>query len=482
VAGKQILTAKIAGKVDHTWKCASNRPTYFYRSAAITTTPRQSWPGPALQLLLGNNSVHANEASCAESNMPFEVNTSTRINDLQNSATANASSYFVAISAGENTSGLNETDTERWMRYFLADFKLHITYNTKPNTPDSLTVDGQACASGASRPFIKTITPTLRAHVTDPDGDAMDVWFAWAKWNGSSFVDEPGGGMQGNVPNGGTAGTALFNVTGNVDGGIYTFRSQSNDSPSHSPSPISNVTHVPGNCEWQVDITSPAESTVTSDVYQEGATGGSVGQTGRFTFSSSPDTKSFLWGWSDPPTTVLNPSTLGGSVSIDWTPTSPGPQTLFVQAIDRAGNVSESTKKYQFIVAAESTALARWLLNDFSDATQLADDTGNSNTLTVTGGVLGVSGRLVPGADGLSRSAMQFKQRHRIHALEGDLPVVAQLVRGQVLLDSSGQLLAGVVVVDPIGRHDVAERELSAPPRAHAAHRDAAGAVCRDER
>src|SRR5262249_35641243 len=121
-------------------------------------------------------------------------------------------------------------------------------YNTKPNTPDTLTVDDKPCVSGADRPFVKTTTPTLRAHVTDLDGDTMNVWFTWAKWNGSSFVDEPGGGMQGSVPSG---ATAVFNVTGNVDGGIYTFRSQSDDSPSRSPYLTSDVTNIPGNCEWQ---------------------------------------------------------------------------------------------------------------------------------------------------------------------------------------------------------------------------------------
>jgi hypothetical protein len=82
IAGKQILGANISGRVDHTWKCGSNRPTYFYRSAAIAATPRQAWPGPALQLLLGNNNVHANEASCNEPNMTFEVSTATLITDL----------------------------------------------------------------------------------------------------------------------------------------------------------------------------------------------------------------------------------------------------------------------------------------------------------------------------------------------------------------------------------------------------------------
>jgi hypothetical protein len=405
VAGRQILTAQISGRVDHTWKCGSNRPTYFYRTAGISTTPRQTWPGPALQLLLGNDNVHANEDSCGEANMPFEVSTSTLINDLQASANASAGSYFIGISAGENTSGLNETDQERWMRYFLADFKLQITYNTKPNKPDSLTVDGKPCVSGANRPFVKTTTPTLRAHVVDPDGDTMNVSFTWAKWNGTSFVDEPGGGKQSNVPSG---GTALFNVTGNVDGGIYTFRAQSDDSPSHSPHLVSDVTNLPGNCEWQVDISPPAVPTVVSDVYLEGPAGcpggacGSVGQTGHFTFSSSSDTQSFLWGWSDPPTTPLTPSALGGSVSIDWTPTSSGPRTLFVRAIDRAGNVAD--KSYQFIVAAESTALARWRLDD----TTGSDDTGNGFAATLSGGPVLGAGRIVPGLDGQSRSALTF--------------------------------------------------------------------------
>ena len=408
VTHTQILTAKIAGKVDHTWLCGSNRPTYFYRTASIGTTPRQAWPGPALQLLLGHNNVHANEAACGEPNMPFEVSTDALIDDLQASADAGTASYFVGISAAENTAGLNETNQERWMRYFLADFKLHITYNTRPATPDNLTVDGKACASGASRPFVKTTAPTLRAHVSDPDGDALNVSFTWARWNGTAFVDEPGAGTQRSVPSG---GTALFTAAGNVDGGIYTFRAQSDDAASHTPSLASAVTGMPGGCEWQVDMTPPDVPTVTSDIYQEGSAGcpaagcGAVGRTGRFTLSSSPDTQAFLWGLSDPPATPAAPDAPGGSVAIDWTPSAPGPHTLFVRAIDRAGN--ESNRSYSFTVAADSTAVARWRLDDAPGATQLTDDTGNPNPLTLGAGTLGAAGRIVPGPDGAPRTAMQ---------------------------------------------------------------------------
>lgn len=407
LAGKQILGAKIAGRVDHTWKCGSNRPTYFYRAGAISAAPRQAWPGPGLQLLLGNNNVHANEADCNEPNVGWEVSTQTLINDLQNSANAGIPDYVVGISAGENTGGTNETATDRYARYFLNDFSLQVTYNTKPAKPDTLTVDGKPCASGAARPFVKTTTPTLRAHVGDADNDALNVFFAYALWNGSSFVDQ-GGGEQDNVPNN---GTAVFPITGNVDGGIYTWRAQTNDGVNHSPFLVSDVTALPGNCEWQVDVSPPAVPTVTSDIYKEGPTGcaggscGAVGQTGHFTLSSSADTPAFLWGFSDPPTHPATPATLGASVDVPYTPDSSGPQTLFVRAIDRAGN--ESNRVYQFVVAGQSPAVARWRFDEPAGGTP-ADDTGHNHALTMIGGHLGAPGRLVAGPDGQSRSAMSL--------------------------------------------------------------------------
>ena len=453
LAGKQILGAKIAGRVDHTWKCGDNRPTYFFRSDGINAAPRQAWPGPALRVLLGNNNVHANEASCNEPNVGFEVSTGALVNDIQAFANGGSANYYVAISAGSDTSGTNETLEDRYARYFLNDFTLQVTYNTKPNTPDTLTVDGKPCASGASRPFIKTTTPTLRAHVTDADNDSLNVFYAYAQWNGSAFVDK-GGGEQDNVPNG---GTAVFGVTGNVDGGIYTWRAQTNDGVGHNPFLISDVTAVPGNCEWQVDTTPPAAPTVTGDIYKEGPTGcaggacGAVGQTGRFTLSSSSDTKAFLWGFSDPPTNPVTPATLGGSVDITWTPDSSGPQTLFVRAIDRAGN--ESNRVYQFVVAGQSTAVARWMLDEAA-GTAPSDDTGHGHALTLVKGVLGAPGRLVPGQDGQSRSAMQLDG-------SGDGAVTS----GPVLANPGGSftLAAWVKITDVSATHNIIA-QVDSPP------------------
>jgi len=452
LVGKQILGAKIAGRVDHTWKCGANRPTYFYRSDGINAAPRQAWPGPPLRVLLGNNNVHANEADCNEPNVGFEVSTAALINDVQVFASQGSANYYVGISAGENTSGTNETLTDRYARYFLNDFTLQITYNTKPNTPDNLTVDGKPCASGAARPFIKTTTPTLRAHVADADNDTLNVFYAYAQWNGSGFVDQ-GGGEQDFVPNG---GTAVFGIAGNVDGGIYTWRAQTNDGASHNPFLVSDVTASPGNCEWQVDVSPPAVPAVTSDIYLEG-TGcpggacGAVGQTGHFTLSSSPDTQSFLWGFSDPPTNPVSPATLGGSVNVTWTPDSSGPQTLFVRAIDRAGN--ESNRAYQFVVTGQSTAVARWMLDEAAGSAP-GDDTGHGHALTLVKGTLGAPGRLVPGLDGQSRSAMQLDG-------SGDGAVTS----GPVLASPGGSftVAAWVKITDVSATHNIIA-QVDSPP------------------
>ena len=258
-------------------------------------------------------------------------------------------------SAPTTTWGLrvpDETTSSSWKKYDAKTARLIVTVNTRPNTPDSLTVDGQACVAGPDRPVVSTATPVLTGRVTDPDGHAMQALYTWAKWDGSSFVDV-GSGSNGPWANGSYAQL----TTGTLEhGGIYTFRMQANDSPSVPMSPgVSDVTHVPGNCEWEVDLTDPVVPTVTGDVYPEDSVGcppqgcGSVGQAGQFTFASSADVVSFQWGFTDPPTTVLNPLTTGDPVTLDWTPTDSGEKTLYVQAVDRAGRTS--TKAYHFTVA-----------------------------------------------------------------------------------------------------------------------------------
>jgi Concanavalin A-like lectin/glucanases superfamily/FG-GAP-like repeat len=152
-----------------------------------------------------------------------------------------------------------------------------------------------------------------------------------------------------------------------------------------------------GWCEFEVDTVAPSQPSVNGDIYTANCGScGSVGQTGRFTFSdAATDVVTYMWGFSSPPSNPVSASTS----YVDWTPPSGGAKTLFVTAIDRAGNQSP-VENYQFYVAPPSNAVVRWKLNE-SGGTALADDTGGGHTATLTGGTLGASGRIVGGDSAL---------------------------------------------------------------------------------
>jgi hypothetical protein len=393
VQGKQITGAKFRVQQQWSWTCnpASNAKLWITGAISPSTTWNNQpvWDGNYTASALANHRADR-AASCAGTG------------DVEFNATGLVQ-HAIASGWPDLTLGLRAADEgtiNQWKRFNATTPVLAIDYNTLPNMPDGLTVDGKACVSGAGRPFVATASPTLRAHVTDPDGDSLQTWFAYAKWDTAQnkFVDV-GGGHQDSVPNG---GTGQIPTSGLVDGGIYTFRAQTND--GHGG--VSPVTHVPGKCEWQVDLTDPAVPNVTGDVYTENSAGcpvdgcGSVGQTGGFTFASSPDIASYRWGFSDPPSTTVTPGSVGGSVTVTWTPATGGPRTLYVKAIDRAGR--SATKAYQFTVAGPAPAVARWRLGEPAGATDLADETGNGHTATLTGGTLGVPGRIVGGDTALS--------------------------------------------------------------------------------
>jgi len=123
----QVLSVSLLGRLDHSWSC-NPRPTSFYRTAPITVTPRQSWPGPALQVPLGTAQVNANESLCAQSNDSFDVTTGQLLSDVQMVVNAQMPAYYVGVSARDLVSGANESASDRWMRYFLNDFRLQIVF------------------------------------------------------------------------------------------------------------------------------------------------------------------------------------------------------------------------------------------------------------------------------------------------------------------------------------------------------------------
>ncbi|RSM41138.1 hypothetical protein DMB66_56460, partial [Actinoplanes sp. ATCC 53533] len=154
-------------------------------------------------------------------------------------------------------------------------------------------------------------------------------------------------------------------------------------------------------CELSVDLEEPTVApVVTSDDFPSEGRGKPVGQSGLFTFSSG-DVKDPVYGndidyykWSlttDVPVNTVNNTTLGGpGVSPSITPTSFGPNVLYVQSFDRAGNSSPQLR-YVFRPtracddpAADTCAAGVWQLDE-ATGTTAGDSSGKAHPLTLAG-------------------------------------------------------------------------------------------------
>lgn len=364
--GTTILSAQITGRFDHTWYCAPGLTTnYFYRSGAIATSPRQTWPGPALHTYLGAVSANANEDSCNDSNQTFELGSpasSALKDDLQAVADASwTTGYTVAVTAAHNSGGAGETTTERWARYFRNDFRLQATFNTAPDAPTNLrtTSPTTGCVTGSTRPFVSDNTPLLTARLTDADTTNIQAEFEW-------FITY--GGIVGNPPltaakqqnQDFTYQVPSSGAEAMLHGNNYSWRVRAYDGFTYGP--------WSAWCEMTIDTVAPVNPPqVSSATYPENAWGGGIGTAGTFIFTAGDsDVNSFLYGFNtDTPSTPVAATTLGGSSSpVSFSPTQFGPNWVTVRSVDRAGGLGP-IRTYVFKVNGSDPS-AWWKLDEGS--------------------------------------------------------------------------------------------------------------------
>ncbi|SCL32634.1 hypothetical protein GA0070624_4527 [Micromonospora rhizosphaerae] len=230
----------------------------------------------------------------------------------------------------------------------IKDLGISLTHNRAPNVPGKLAVGIYPCADNL---FINTTAPYLTAELTDPDvnqtggGDWVTATFAWwpvdrpaerTEWTSYYSLDAPAT-FRYDVPYG------LM-----VDGVTYAFAVRAADEY--------DVSAWSPECRFTVDTVAPPEPTVSSTDYPPGWEGpgyGGPGIPGRFTFSANgaDDVKGYYYGdWG--PAHYVAAESLGASVTITYTPTSPGTHSLYVQSVDRAGNLSAEMTQYEFVVAS----------------------------------------------------------------------------------------------------------------------------------
>lgn len=298
--------------------------------------------------------------------------------------------------------GLSATDeatTAGWKKFDENSATLSVTYNSVPNAPDQLTLDGKPCGSGAGRMYLSTVgghSPVLRAHVTDPDpADGLNVFIGWTNRTGTEHSS-----WQFSVANGGYSQATA--PAGDFDPGVpYVWRTLDHDGTDWSP--------TTGGCEFVADNTAPDKAPTVASAdgrypSDDGSAGwhDGMGKTGTFTFGANgvsdagvDDVVSYLYGTFSPPVTAVAAAGMGGDATVAITPDHPGINDLYVRSVDRAGNLGPITD-YRFFVGSATPPVGAWSFGEGSGT--VAHDAGTgAHDATLYGQASWTAGRVVGG-------------------------------------------------------------------------------------
>jgi hypothetical protein len=423
---KHILGARLETTIIHSWSCTST-PVSLYR-VGKHNSGRLTWPGPGLDEWLDERSGHAHKPSGGtgcdddpqnDSHLEFGNHV---LREVQEAAGAGATELAFGLAARKD--GAGESTQNRWKKFKLSQTKLIVDANAVPNTPTSPSSDGRGCATGASRPVLSSARPTIRAVVSDPDGETdLKAEFQWERYDRSvtPAVWRSGGTAQDTKLRSKDTGDHKFTAD-LVHGTIYRWRARTLDPWSYDgKSGTDSSVNWTGWCEFEVDTQGPQVAPgVSSSVYGDDLddTYGAVGFSAPFTFTASgvADVVAYTYGWEDPPTTQVAVDKQGADKTVVLTPPPPKPEdptsggqlTLHVLSVDRSNRMSPSTT-YTFNVGSGTGPTGSWLMADPADATVLANGVSGAPAAELVGGARpGVPGRLLGGPATPGATAVSF--------------------------------------------------------------------------
>ncbi|WP_157250045.1 DNRLRE domain-containing protein [Nonomuraea typhae] len=317
IAGKKILGATLNLWNFHSWSCSARNWEVWTANQATTAS---RWPGPALAAKYATSGqTKGFGTGCADGWVSANV---TGL--LQHWADKGWSESGMGLRATD------EGDSYGWKRFNSGNATSHVpyisvTYNSYPTAPQStwpspLSEHGSAVWSNSA-------TPQLRAHVGDADGGNVRGLFD--VYDGSTLVlDDVAGGY---------VGSGGFSATGNlpagklVNGRTYQIRAWSNDGS------LSSKTYTTRT--FTVDTAAPAAPSVSSSSHPDAGWQGDAGKPATFTVTpASGDAGWISYRLDDGVTAKVESG--GEAKTFSVTPAQPGPHTLTVTTIDKAGNAS----------------------------------------------------------------------------------------------------------------------------------------------
>ncbi|MDQ0934817.1 YD repeat-containing protein [Streptomyces turgidiscabies] len=244
--------------------------------------------------------------------------------------------------------GTDENDSTTWRRFRSANYttsgyapKLTVTYNSYPATPSSVAI-APSQVNGVR--YVTSLTPTLSAKVTDPDGSSTRGQFEVSANPAYADTTYSYTATSAAVASGSTAKLTVPSASALPAGKHLRYRVRAYDGTDYGS--WSSYT------AFTMDTSLPAAPTISCDPYTAGtwtptATGGATCTLD----TTSSDGRGFAWGLDDPLVPQRVYDTVDGNggdpLTVAITPAN-GWHTLYVRTIDSAGNFSAATTSYTF--------------------------------------------------------------------------------------------------------------------------------------
>jgi hypothetical protein len=408
VRGKHVLNANFNITQKWSWTCnpASLAMLWVTGGISPSTTWRTqpAWNGSYVAFAAASHRVDAAKSCAGTGTVSFD-------------ATAMVGLAISNPGQMDLTLGLRAADegtTNHWKRVDAGTASLSITYNSVPNMPDTMTVQGQACATGAGRPVVAVGSPVLSARVTDPDGAAEgDIGgalrgdFAWERLDPATGTWSPLGSGSGTPQAGGA--TSPSPTPAFAHGTVYRWQARAANSYTFGVGGT-DYSGWSGWCEFEVDTVRPNAPRLTPDAANQPFAAGRTIRLSLAAGGTPADTDVTGYSWWVMDGAGTHPPTFTTGATIDWTPIA-GQGTIHVQAKDRIQVGTEST--YVFNAAQAATEVVRWRLDEPAGSTTAADSTGHGHDASVminAGSTLGSPGRLIGGPTALSLAGNSLAQ------------------------------------------------------------------------
>ncbi|MFJ9629212.1 DNRLRE domain-containing protein [Streptomyces sp. NPDC101175] len=352
--GKHITDTNLALYSYYSSTCATTgsgtvvrRITEDWSSSSITwsTKPAGTTTGQVV-----NTAALGYSSSCPAGTMNFDIDA---IVQAWADGTAN---YGLLIR------GVTETDSLTWRRFRSANYvsgdgstepHLTVTYNSYPATPSSLAISPSQVNAYNGKRYVTSLTPTLSAKVTDPDGASTKGQFEVTADPAYADTTYSYTGTSSSVASGSTAKLAVPSASAFPAGAHLRYRVRAYDGTDYGS--------WTGYTTFVMNTGLPAAPTISCDTYDESGWTAKADDADTCTIdTSSSDGAGYYWGLDNTslPNKKLDTTDGNGgdaaTVSVD---PADGWHTLYARTVDSGGNLSTATTAYSFGVGADGAAI-----------------------------------------------------------------------------------------------------------------------------